>query len=104
MPISASNNTFYFSIMKILKIDSELFQIVREINREEMNVKDWVQLEFADRYQTEHYVGGFDSIESAFTFSYYDENKNEYWFQVTLDEISEILLGEKLEIVLHLPQ
>ncbi|KPA31370.1 Uncharacterized protein AMR50_4060, partial [Leptospira interrogans] len=48
-------------------------------------------------------LGGYDSIENAFTFSYYDIKNIEWWFQITLDEIDKILSGEIQQIKIRQP-
>ncbi len=49
-------------------------------------------------FQTESYCGGFDADEREFTFSYYDTNSKEWWFQLSLETI-EIILNGTLESI-----
>jgi len=42
--------------------------------------------------QEDTYCGGYDADEHAFCFSNYIKN-DEYWFQVTIREVEEILKG-----------
>jgi hypothetical protein len=30
----------------------------------------------------ENYCGGFEGIKDEFTFSYFDKNREEFWFQI----------------------
>ena len=55
-------------------------------------------------FQTDHYCGGFESLDQAFCFSYYDASENEFWFQVTLDEIAAIIAGAKQSLNLKRPE
>lgn len=79
--------------MKI-KITTELFSIFQEIVNENKKEEEWSEIESSDMYQEGDFSGGFDAIEHAFCFSYYDQEGEEYWFQVTLDEIKEIIDGQ----------
>lgn len=74
-----------------LKITPELFSIFQKIIRENKNETQWAEIESSDMYQTENFSGGFDETENAFCFSYYDQKKNEYWFQLPLNEIKNIV-------------
>ncbi|MBP9752793.1 MAG: hypothetical protein KBD31_03175 [Proteobacteria bacterium] len=47
-------------------------------------------MESDDAFQTDHYVGGYDSTENAFCFSYYNDNNEEYWFQIKLSDILQL--------------
>jgi hypothetical protein len=47
-------------------------------------------------------VGGFDADEDAFCFSQYDEGE-EWWFQVTLDEVRSFAAGEEPTVELRKP-
>lgn len=43
-----------------------------------LDLEQWSLIDSSDQFQTENYSGGFDSTENEFTFSYFDENRNEY--------------------------
>jgi hypothetical protein len=79
--------------MKI-SITDELKTICEDIVNEGKSNKDWAEIESDDMFQTESFCGGYDADEEAFCFSYYNHNKNEYWFQLTLDEVSKVVSGE----------
>jgi hypothetical protein len=49
-------------------------------------------------FQEGPYVGGYDAIEAAFTFSYYADDHSEYWFQLTLAEIQEVATGTRTTV------
>ena len=70
---------------------------------ENKKLEDWRLIESDDCIQTDHYTGGFDSIEDAFCFSYYDEHNDEYWFQISLEDVEKIVIGEILNIELRRP-
>lgn len=78
-------------------VENELIEICKEIIRQNKTEEEWKLIESSDMFQTENYCGGYDATEEAFCFSYYD-NAQEYWFQLTLDEIKDILIGNKKEL------
>lgn len=82
----------------ILKISDELFQILQQIISENKDESEWAQIEADDMFQSEHYCGGYDATEEAFTFSYYDPENVEWWFQLTLEEVQSILHAHKTEV------
>ena len=55
------------------------------------NENQWALIESCDMFQTKHYCGGYDPIENAFCFSYYNEKEEEWFFQITLKKVKEIL-------------
>jgi len=79
-------------------IDRDLLTICKDILQFERSLSDWEKHESSDQFQIGHYSGGFDAIESAFCFSWYDSQNNEFWFQITLEEVKQILAGKKQEI------
>ena len=87
--------------MKI-KIDNEFLNICKEIINFGKTEEEWSNYDISDMFQTKHYCGGFDLIESEFTFSYFGL-KEEYWFQLSLKTINEICEGKIKEIKVRLP-
>lgn len=79
--------------MKI-NVTDEFKTICEDIMRRNMSDDDWAEIESDDMFQTNSYCGGYDADEEAFCFSYYDENDDEYWFQLNLKEISNVVTGE----------
>ncbi len=55
-------------------------------------------------FQSKNYCGGYDVDEMAFCFSYYDNKKVEYWFQLTLKQVKELIEGRIKEISLIIPR
>lgn len=88
--------------MKKLKVNNELLEILNKIASEAKTIEQWKEIESSDMYQTTNYCGGFDSIENEFTFSYHDENSTEYWFQVSLDDIDQLISGQLTEIEIRI--
>jgi hypothetical protein len=80
-------------------VDEILISILRLILEEGKSDDEWAEIESDDMFQKEPYVGGYDADEEAFCFSYFSE-KSEYWFQVTLAEISEMVNGNIKEVEL----
>lgn len=79
--------------MKELGIDEELLGIFREILSENLSESDWAEIESGDYFQSPHYCGGFDASENAFCFSYFSDMGDEFWFQLTLVEVSSAVEG-----------
>ncbi len=79
----------------IISVDIEFKEICLIIIRENKSELEWSKVESDDMFQSKSYTGGFDATEMAFCFSYYDKKRNEYWFQLTLNEIKEICSGKK---------
>lgn len=90
--------------MNHLKIESELSEILKEIKSENRTIIEWREIESSDMFQSEKYCGGFDSIEDKFTFSYYPNKSQEFWFELSLAEIDKILNGEIRELKLRKPE
>lgn len=80
------------------KIDTEFISICHKILKENLDLESWSLIESSDQFQTEKYCGGFDGTENEFTFSYYDENKQEFWFQLPLSDIKKIEQGIITEV------
>ena len=80
--------------MERLEIDQELKQICNEIIKLNLSLVDWKKRESDDIFQTQNYEGGFDAIEEAFCFSYYDKSKKEYFLQFPLNDVKKILNGD----------
>lgn len=85
------------------KIGSEFKAICKEIEETNNTLSEWQLVESDDQFQTDHYSGGFDGIEQEFTFSYYDNQRIEYWFQLSINQILEINKGGISEIELRKP-
>ena len=75
-------------------VDHELLEIIRAIKSEGKTSEEWEEIKSDDMFQSERFVGGYESIEDGFCFSYYDENQDEHWFQFTLEEVDRILSGD----------
>ncbi len=83
--------------MRIQNLD-QLKKIAAEIVSEGKTDEQWALIESDDMFQEENFVGGYDATESAFCFSYYDEQRREFWFQLTLEDVEKIAKGENLPI------
>ncbi|MCR8668045.1 hypothetical protein NO995_10155 [Aestuariibaculum sp. M13] len=83
------------------KIDSEFVLICQQIVKENLDLNNWRLIESSDQFQTGKYCGGFDGTENEFTFSYFDENKNEFWFQLALSDIEKVVKGiiKEIEVI-----
>ncbi|KGL61860.1 hypothetical protein [Polaribacter sp. Hel1_85] len=82
-------------------IDSELFSVFQEIKSLNLDLENWSLIEISDQFQTSNYCGGFDATENEFTFSYFDENKKEYWFQLPIIDIEKIVEGINIEVYMR---
>jgi hypothetical protein len=72
------------------KIETEFISVCQQILEENLDLNGWNLIESSDQFQTKNYCGGFDGTENEFTFSYYDKNRNEFWFQIPLSDIEKI--------------
>ena len=73
-----------------LTVTKEFLEISREIENRKLTLSQWREIESSDDFQTKNYCGGFDATEDEFTFSYYNPDGTEYWFQLSLSKIIEI--------------
>jgi hypothetical protein len=76
-----------------IRIDQEFIMLCEQILKEGRSLEEWREFESDDMFQSARYTGGFDAIEDAFCFSYYDSGGGEFWFQLTPAQISEIVAG-----------
>lgn len=73
-------------------VDTEFVEICKSIISEGKSIDEWAEIESDDMFQTTNYTGGFDGTEMEFCFSVY-LNSKEYWFQLSLDEVSAVSIG-----------
>jgi hypothetical protein len=77
----------------IIPITEELRSICKEIVAKNLSIEDWCLIESDDMFQTDFFQGGFDATEGEFTFAYFADN--EYWFQLSLDDVDQIANGSE---------
>lgn len=82
----------------IIPLSDELIDICEAIADQAYTPVQWARFESDDMFQSEQIVGGYDATEKAFTFSYFDSDKKEWWFQLTLKDVNEIADGGYPEI------
>ena len=75
-----------------LEVNDELKSICKDILEENKTGDDWAKVEAEDWFQTDNFCGGFEKATNGFAFSYY-ENEKEFWFDLKLSDVSEILNG-----------
>ncbi len=63
----------------------------------------WREFEADDLFQSPTYCGGYDITERAYTFSHYDSDGNEWWFQLSPSQISEVAAGHLLHVEAQSP-
>lgn len=80
-----------------INIDTNLLNICKEILKENKTPEEWAEIESDDMFQIGSYVGGFDATEMEFCFSFY-KNEKEFWFQISLEEIRDIVRERKTTI------
>lgn len=83
--------------MKI-EITDELRALLSQIVEVNKSGAKWSEFESDDAFQSDSFCGGFDATEQAFCFSYYDHDGREFWFQLTLEDIGQVLSDEKTEL------
>lgn len=80
-----------------IPLEQELIDICIEIWRLDRTAEEWAELESSGMFQGGGFSGGFDADERAFCFSYFG-NEQEFWFQVSLDEVRLVASGNPLTI------
>ncbi|MBN1906327.1 MAG: hypothetical protein JW927_14645 [Deltaproteobacteria bacterium] len=88
---------------KQLKVDDELLSICNKIHAEGKSDEEWAEIESCDMFQSPKYCGGYDATEQGFWFSYYDQNKKEWWFEITTESLNKIIKGELQYLDLYEP-
>ena len=81
-----------------LDISEEFRSICSRIIEDSRSLDEWIELESDDMFQTSNFVGGFDADEAEFCFSYFSSTGEEYWFQVSLEEIAAIAERSKTSV------
>lgn len=80
-------------------LNKELRSICQSIVAQGLSLIQWAEIESDDMFQTASFCGGFDADEQAFLFSWYADSKEEYWFQLSMEEAVEIANGASPQIV-----
>lgn len=81
-----------------LQVPEEFLSILRNIKAEGKAPEEWAEIESDDMFQSDHFVGGYDADEEAFCFSFFDQDDQEYWFQISFDDVELILNGKMQQI------
>jgi len=76
-----------------MRVEGELLEICRGIVNRHMSEREWAARESDDIFQSKSYSGGFDATERAFCFSFYSGDGREYWFQLSLSEVEDVVRG-----------
>lgn len=79
--------------------NEELRAICQSIVGKELSLEQWAEIESSDMFQSPVFCGGFDADERAFLFSWYANDSDEYWFQLSIEEAEEIASGGSPQIV-----
>jgi hypothetical protein len=96
------NTPFQSKVFKIkfskmvVPINEELKSICRQIIEKNLSLEEWAGIESDDMFQTNSFEGGFDGTEKEFVFSYFGDK--EYWFQLSLIQVTKINNGEFLNL------
>ncbi|KZN34367.1 hypothetical protein N480_22450 [Pseudoalteromonas luteoviolacea S2607] len=80
----------------LIEIPIEFKEILLRIEGHNLTEELWAEIESSDMFQSEIFCGGFDADENEFCFSFYERDRNEYWFQFPLDEVRVMLELEKI--------
>jgi hypothetical protein len=83
--------------LKIL-IEDEFLHLCNEIQNRNLSLNEWRKIASTDMFQSPNYCGGFDEIEDAFCFSYYDKDGKEFWFQIDLEDVNKIVAESKTSL------
>ena len=85
-----------------LEVTKEFVAICYSIVNKRLSDAEWAAVASCDMFQSESFCGGYDAIEGAFCFSYYDMDRCEFWFQVSPTEVRDIINGLKTDLDLRL--
>jgi|GEM_PF-755609 len=78
-------------------INDNFVAIAKQIVAEGKSLEQWVEIESDDLIQLGDYEGGLDADEGEFCFSWW-RGDDEFWFQVSLEQIEEIARGHDVEL------
>jgi hypothetical protein len=78
----------------VLPVDADLAAIVADIIGANRTDSEWGAVESDDMFERGRYVGGYEAVERAFTFSFQADD-SELWLQITLDEARAIAAGRQ---------
>lgn len=81
-----------------IPINTDLKSICDEIVDDNLTDEQWAAIESDDTFKRESIVGGYDADESAFCFSYFDDEKKEYWFQFDIGTAKKIAEGIEISV------
>jgi hypothetical protein len=84
-----------------IPVPEEFADIARQIIAEGRTDDEWAEIESDDMFQSPSFVGGYDAVEGAFCFSYFDQSRNEYWFQLELSELKDLAAGRPMVLDLR---
>lgn len=70
-------------------VTEEFVDLCKAIVAESKSESDWALIESDDMFQSGPYEGGFDADEAEFCFGVVI-NGDEFWFQISLKQVSEI--------------
>jgi hypothetical protein len=81
-----------------LRVSQKFVVICQRIVDTDWTESEWAAHEADDWFQTDHFDGGYDATENAFCFSYVRADLCEYWLQLTLPEVHDVLAGRIQEL------
>ena len=87
-----------------LALDEEMAAHLKEIVRIGKSKNEWADIESCDQFQSDHYCGGFDASDMAFTFSFFAEDGREFWFYFDLAIVSQALNADHFCFKAHLAE
>jgi hypothetical protein len=73
--------------------DEEFIGLAKQITAEAKSPVQWAEIEADDMFRSTHFEGGYDATEQAFCFSYYNQGGDEFWFQLTINEMIAVANG-----------
>ena len=73
------------------ELDEDFVAVAAEILGRNLSPEDWAPLESCDMFQRGAYCGGFDADEMEFTFSHFQKDGKEVWFQLSLAQLNRVV-------------
>jgi hypothetical protein len=96
--MTLSGHSHFAEISMQIPSNNELRSICQSISAEGLSLDQWAEIESDDMFQSASFCGGFDADEQAFLFSWYASDTDEFWFQLSIEEVVEIANGGSPEI------
>jgi hypothetical protein len=84
-----------------IRVTEDFITLCEKILAAGKTAEEWAEVESDDMFQSTSFSGGFDADEMAFCFSYYDTQHDEFWFQLTMQEVADVVARRRHTIAVR---